>query len=770
MLPLSSNVFMKMQPTCRTHIYNWICPHFSCFLSLDVGILVFYIPVGLLVLINAVLFIRIICILQSTPEKTRDPIEEPETEETHVNEVELAPAEGSLVNATTSQVGPPESVTATERTNLTGVTSTSDASKMDMEYRPICQLRATVVLLFLYMLTWAAAAFVVALPFPDVIPYQELTFSCVYGFLTVVLGVYMFVFYCVGRTECRKAWRQFCCCNQKPPDRAPSPDTTSNLARLPLANGHIHSGSDFECSSFTSKSNQTSSFRYAPKKTSNINLVPSVTATEPSVCSIQELQQRFYNPRQNGAAKRYWEKNKQQRLLHSFNTDFNLDSGHSSHGEGCHRKRANRDSYHGSSDANTQLNIEINIQPKQGKLSPCASSTEQNQNIYNSLQRRQHQKSPVNLDLDKPLLTLGPLLERNKIPPVGGTSSPTPPGESSLFTKYPLTNTHNVNIYPILTPPTMAGIDYSSSCSSHTLPRLHREREKEFNVPIKEGMQRNGSVPRLRDFDGQSAVSQEQGTNPPSIIADVMEMYTPPRPIVLDTGKRGISSQLPAPDGDYTQGTDTNRSIERNSNNSRSCSLDKNSNSKASKQTDNFLDQLEQRIPYKRPEKSLEGLPNDNERPSAQDTSFAHSVPKSLENGNSASRKTHHHNSHNGNKPKKCKKHSRATRDPKRWEDEFKGRPPNPTASYTFVNHDYRERVINKLIKTNAETGLIENGLLDPNMAWMPRSVSAYEYNDPAESLLDTSSSSSSDDDSEEMSEVWVLQKKKKKFKKETSV
>ena len=232
------------------------------------------------------------------------PIDEPETEE--INDLELtSPEIESLPN------------------DHGDSSITPSSSEVDLEYRPISQLRALALILFLYMFMWTSGAFAIALPFSDAIPNQKLIFTYSYAFFAAILGLFIFVYYCIGRHDARRCWRRFCFCERRPIYIVNGGIRTSN--NTVHANGHVLRSSSSLDSQFTSKSNSTTNRSNSlkninHKKQSNVNLVPSQTAsvTDHTLSSIHENMPSFYNPRQNGVARRYWEKkskNKQINLL-----------------------------------------------------------------------------------------------------------------------------------------------------------------------------------------------------------------------------------------------------------------------------------------------------------------------------------------------------------------------------------------------------------------------------------------------------------------------
>ncbi len=690
---------------------------------------------------------------------------------------------------------------------------------MDMEYRPISQLRASVALLFLYILTWACGAFAIAKPFKEYIPYFELIFNYAYAFFAGVLGVFVITFYCLGRSDARIIWNKVFCCVRKKPIYI----MNANNANMNHLNGHIVNSASSINSEFTSKSNTTnrsSQVRYGGKKQSNINLVPSQTATmtDPSIISsVQDNMPSFYNPRQNGAAKKYWEKKQKIKHVNLLNKNINSNGGIYSD----RSNDPNRLSYHGnSSDANTHFSIEIQIQSRPQSRTQSPKSLNVNPIGYNSLGKSHKSNSPLTVQAYQPLLPIATFDHNQLSLPIEGSpvlsgvgcelatfGRTSPSGTAGTGDASSLTHSQAYGFcttFAPLVPSSSVGIDATTST---TLPMTTFQPEPIF---FKENIQMTSHTPNLHNLETSSQASSHgkptgQGllgghdTRPISLSSDIqnMEMYTPPDPpLMLMPKPRPLSAEA---DSIAEENPGSNDPTEGDKN-ERPNSADSGTGSRKRKKRDSFMDQLEQRIPHNKspglsrsnpgsreptlnrdkPDSksntSVERTTNqDSETTSASiiqngDDSSYQDVPastkenrKSNDSGKSAnpsksSNKPHHRSKNSRHRHKKPQRN---------WEEEFADRPKK--SCYAFVNHSYQEKVMSKLLQQNA------NGLVDPisrGINWFPRSVSAYEQvaSDSVDPGDDDSSSSSSDDDSTD--DIWVLQKRraKKKFKKETSV
>ena len=419
---------------------------FSCFLSTEARMFALYAPAAFLTSVCIIFFLSMCCLLR---EGSHDPADLGDDISDHLPGNEL------------------DSVTPT--TNLTNTTAPS-SSVMDLEYRPVVQLYGVAMVLFLYLFTWMCGAFVVALPFASLLPHRQMIYDYLYSFTSAVLGIFILVFYCLARDDARGCWQSSCC---KKDVQSESVATATNQS-----NGHVtrHRGSiELSISGKSSNStNRSTSVRCgAPKVTNISSQAGGGTATDLSLGSYQECA-TFYNPRQNGIAKKYWQKNRLRNQLHK---GLNTGSGPLMHGQGDGSRTFSDDSFKRRSygngiGANTHLSIEIELQPKNTNFCQPGDGLD---HAYGGLTAAG--KYP------------------NTHPGVGAQYLPRgctqlTPGTHSPAPEVP------TNSYPVLP---------SHITAMYSLPQsiLHDGQPLHVN----EYMQRNGSVPRLRDFDGQSHVS-----------------------------------------------------------------------------------------------------------------------------------------------------------------------------------------------------------------------------------------------------------------------
>ena len=494
-----------------------------------------------------------------------------------------------------------------------------------------------------------------------------------------------------------------------------------------------------------------------------------------------------------------------------------------------------------SSDANTHLSIEIQIQShaqppghrrtdsissNQGMYSQPSSPKSvniDNPPLYSSLPGPQRTYSPLTVQTPSLLPVVKP-----SVSPTGGQGTahiiarPEPvislPGGSvyqprllhySLSPMPPLQQPAVVD-YPSIPPPPSYGVSLNpvtasnlneaktlAQMHSNSLPRLGKGQFSNNN----KYMQRNGSVPRLRDFDGQSETSHTEPRRP-SINTEIrnLEMYKPPEPPIMQPPirHRHLSGECLNKSCDCDDVSDQEVAASLNKRANSACSNQEcgTGSRRRKKKCETFMDELEQRIPNNRssPCPSLGrshsgGIERHNRSSSARpdslsqdsDISSVQPLPHGSQKGErnrrsrsydpSTAHQRHSTTSNNtgsdSNRDSRRDSRTSSRRSARDWEDEFKDKPKKSSATYAYVNHTYQDKVMSKLIQQSS------NGLIDPiakGLSWLPRSVSAYEaVNSEPTDLPDESSSISSSDDSTD--DIWVLQKrKKKKFKKETSV
>ncbi|XP_052102623.1 adhesion G protein-coupled receptor A3-like [Mytilus californianus] len=745
-----------------------------CFLQWDPSLGAFYGPVALLVLFDVVFFLRIACVVQDIKPETINVIT---TDETH--DIEL----NHTTDEITTEIEALTPVRMAQTKDMSDTQSTV-SSVMDQEKRPKSQLYSVVGILLLYMLFWVCGAIAVAEPFKSWIPYQEDIFSYLYAFTCALFGIFMLSYFCLSRKDSCSSWKRFFLCDQ--PSVYDMEFHVPN--QLDVPNGSVSKGTG-ESSVPLNHYNITQEENDKTfKDKSLISLVPVNSITDGSVVSVPENPQVFYNPKQNGAAKRFWEKRHHSKVI-TKDMFKNFSGSATDYFSGSEAGRPNKMCNGNLSDTNTHLSIEIQIQPKNGLNSKPTSPINFSPGMY-----CQPIPPPNGMPYQAPYFSLLPL-HRNQIPPVGGSnvgsnmgySSPGPGSQCCSVTSYPESQVTSTNRCP-------------SSCSlgtkshpsaftpvhpkNNTLPKQSKG-EKTYS-PVQD-MQRNGSVQRMRDFDGQSQITESCQSE---------EQRTMPSVNNLNCNNNKISrdctyKQYGAIDDNIAQ-------VQNPINIRRSLSGGSDHSARNHRNHDNFIQEVHQRIPneptskqkslsppgyqslsppsYQSPPPTYNKTPNGDVL-SPTDTKTLNGIIHSPDSdsqlqfrkfrGNDSdhnsepashsSYRRHHRRDHHH------KRHSRHKGLPKPrsldW-DEEKNQSKIRAIPYVYVNHSYTERVKEKLISK----GLIDRQTKSSN------SINRYaEYGPMIED--DDSSTSSSDDNDYYGHDVWVLQgAKSKKSKKETSV
>lgn len=282
---------------------------YSCFLPKDAALTTVFVPAGILGFFNVVLFLRIFCLIQRIPSPTPSSTtmktaDEPGLEETQDNEIQLLSSNHQMTNSGTD--------TTTHGSNHSSSPFTSNSGPVDKVYDPGSQLCAVILILVLYCSTWLAGAFAVTLPVENVLPHHDIMFQCLYAVLASALGAFILLFYCVGRKDIRRS-----CCSKwsllnKWKYVPANGDTVSKSPLEEPAVSEIPLGA--ETVSLADKS--VNSNGVDGSKASSTAAVPHPNAgLEPAAFTAVVDSSIFYNPHQNGIAKKYWERSKKRRAV-----------------------------------------------------------------------------------------------------------------------------------------------------------------------------------------------------------------------------------------------------------------------------------------------------------------------------------------------------------------------------------------------------------------------------------------------------------------------
>jgi len=277
---------------------------------LEGAVLTCFIPAGVLIFINTLIAFRICCLLCEpihTTSLQRNPCDDPDTEETHDNEIEVLSSCQNQPDYRSVQSDSP--APSAER----------PVSELDPVYRPWVQLLAIFCLLLLFCLMWMSAAFVIVPPFE--FAHDTIVYQCSYAMSAVTLGLFFVLYYCI----CRSDIRSTCICQKQ------STSCESSRWRYVKAtngsksheSGKLHENGSAVCNSRGMDESSAvlaeESLSIAAKSlhsdpdhgTSTKSNGPQFNAP---VVAIPECV-AFYNPRQNGVARKYWERSRKKRAM-----------------------------------------------------------------------------------------------------------------------------------------------------------------------------------------------------------------------------------------------------------------------------------------------------------------------------------------------------------------------------------------------------------------------------------------------------------------------
>lgn len=805
---------------------------------------------------------RISCVVRATGSSLN---ESDETEEVHTNEIELVPSQADTnlevqsVTNETDNSGVTNNNHHHNRRSRNGVGSSpcvqrvaagassrstgggdveeddeeedkqSTCSLPDAERRPITQLRALVAMLFLYIVMWVCGALAVASPFVGIIPYQRLIFSYLYGLSCALFGIFMLTYFCLTRQDSQATWKRFL--GFGPPVEYSGPVATeqqqggSEPSPQPSQpNGSVvKSNSNIDVSLYSQKSSNVKACNIKnnmSKQANNsiINLVsmPASSLTEVSISSTQEGYPNFYNPRQNGAARKFWQKNRQHKVL---NKDVNKDINSSSLTDNASLAEMSHQPSQGTeSDGNTHLSIEIQIQSKEGVRNqsgigydPALSSSNPNLHRHNqtSMQPYQHinntttaalisahpsSSSPLGYRPDQNSYTRGahsPSPCRSHTSPAGPQNMTSAGQQQALPHHQRTSSSGSVTPHPSAFTPVQP--------RNNTLPRQGKS-EAETNMlssPPSENMVTPENCGVFIDGPPQGQITGQYQTldscmhqlyltphpcnipvnHPysqyvpphalPRSISPVVQgvthgfIYLPPRPL-----RSPASSHHTQPlSGDSSDASSRQRRHSRYSNQSSSYNHNRSSGGcgivgggGCGSIIDGTKSPVMSDVTATPPsyDGRLIGQDSDSqaqEKKGRPIESDHHSDPTHRKKHRSRDKYGYHRRGPGG----MTKQRSLG------WDEQFRGRPHK--VAYAYVNHNYREKVMHKLIKQASESDELAKKAF-----WLPRSMSEYDRLTQVGfcNMVEDMSSSSEEDS---IDNVWVPHREGADvFKKETSV
>ncbi|XP_031627751.1 adhesion G protein-coupled receptor A3 [Contarinia nasturtii] len=223
----------------------------------------------------------------------------------------------------------------------------------DLEHSNSAQLKAHIIVLTLYLITWISAAISIN-PFADQITYEEEIFSMVFATSATILGLFLIFFYCVARSDVRNQWSMLSCRNFGRGQCCRTRNISDSIEPTvgPVVTYHQNTGtlrsssrSNSQCSKNRQPSNgmlkgyemnsQTLNRAGSPNGVSkigngnNVNLVlmhrqqfMSGSVTGPGSEIGADV---FYNPKQINVARKFFKKQKRLQKRNNFELQRNRD-------------------------------------------------------------------------------------------------------------------------------------------------------------------------------------------------------------------------------------------------------------------------------------------------------------------------------------------------------------------------------------------------------------------------------------------------------------
>lgn len=214
----------------------------------------------------------------------------------------------------------------------------TSSTQEDIEHTYGSQLKAHIIVLLLYLATWAAAAISVATPFSKQLLYEEEIFSIIYAVLATLLGLFLLFFYSVARSDVRYQWsmlscrnfgRRQCCRSRSVSDAK----ETNNIGpivtyRQTTATLNSTSRSNSQCSKNRPPSNgmlkgtesnmNTLSRTGSPNGVAKMNGSVNFVQMHRQQFSSSDTADVFYNPNQINVARKFFKKQKRLQKRNNF--------------------------------------------------------------------------------------------------------------------------------------------------------------------------------------------------------------------------------------------------------------------------------------------------------------------------------------------------------------------------------------------------------------------------------------------------------------------
>lgn len=330
---------------------------------MDSAFLTLFVPAGVILVVNILLFLRICCLLRLPSVSRQGSLsrcDDPDTDETHDNnEIEVLAPRGRPRGQTRS-------------THSDSMSSDLASSILDPAYKPSRQLLTCISLLVLLTLTWISAACTVSSPLT--FAHSEVVYQSLYATTAAILGLFIVVYYCIGRPEVR-ALSCSCCCRRhrrrqkvvscrgevsvsqqtKSTNGSVRRDDDENVGDVGqiehvvivhnAARSSVASAADRVSLAAKSLCSDCDDGLKSPASPpcadpSSASPVPPPAAAAAVVIEPVADYSMFYNPRQNGVARKYWDRAKKKRatapLKHIPPPPQDLDNEYLMNGN-CHR-------------------------------------------------------------------------------------------------------------------------------------------------------------------------------------------------------------------------------------------------------------------------------------------------------------------------------------------------------------------------------------------------------------------------------------------------
>ncbi|XP_061192775.1 adhesion G protein-coupled receptor A3-like [Saccostrea echinata] len=790
------------KPMIRFYLLGWGVPtiicgitaavsldHYSepayCFLAWDPSLGAFYGPVALLVIFNLVFFLRISCIIQGS---TNNLNESNRTED--INDIELTQNgdnNNTEIEALTQTNNNPSNIDPSigDDSEIKSLVS----SVADQEKRPQSQLYAIIAILILFILFWVCGAVAVAEPFKFIIPMQELIFSYLYGITCAIFGIFMLCYFCLSRKDSCSSWKRFFLC-----EKHPLYDLNYQAANHgALSNGHVmqeNGDLDPDVKSY----NITHEMPTDSVKQSNINLVPANSSSfiEDSVNNgaHESNIKVFYNPRQNGVAKKFWEKQRHNSryISRDATKEFNGSITSFSGSEANNRQQTSGN----LSDGKSHLSIEIQIQSK-GVLNHSQNGKSPLPPQFSNAMVVPHSGVPGH---HTPVFSMVPL-NKNNITTVAGSGSvnATSPCCSTVsFCESQAVSQHTRS-------PSSCSLGSRSHPSAftpvtprnNTLPKPHKTSDGNIPQlpPSYNDLIKNGSLSRIRDFDGRSQVGDSRCQSPRN-----QGLHSEPHLIYPPSGP--LSSQEGCTYTQYGSVDDHITCEPQRSQRARSHSggYSSDAGAKNLRKKESFIHDVQQRVPNMEPLMIIQCRSPTNQLNQSQNSNFRSPMhqPNQMKNSNCRSPICQLNQSQNssyvspsmnvGKQSKLCTHDSDSGINYKKTQDSDHNSEPS-TSRHHRRPHDYRGN--SRQARGNARTKFEWDKNISKAKS-VPYAYVNHKYaervrkkmniqtpmeakNDWGSPSLEEDSTSSSGNEACFDHNVWVLQNQRKlKRKKETSV